>query len=203
MSTTGWSETPFVPMLRNGAEGADSLNFIGMLGYISSSCKGAGRGEELQHKTSCGSTACCCRAPSRASSSWSAEMQHPEHGPTANPPHWEPGAGLSGGPPRTACAGQGRGSPGEGRPRRWRCSNGIRCPPGSVGGGWLLPGTAAWRWGRISPSSPSCISAPALCPEQLHGEVWRSSASLPAADPTPLLLTMASVISKTSAPAVW
>lgn len=28
-------------------------------------------------------------------------MQHPEHSPAANPPHWEPGAGLSGGLPHT------------------------------------------------------------------------------------------------------
>lgn len=98
-------------------------------------------------------------------------MQHPEHGPAANPPHWEPGAGLSGGLPHTepvlgrAGAHLGKeGCKGGGVQTEFDVLRDLREEDG------YCPATAVWHWGRIS---PSCISAPALCPEQLHGEVWR------------------------------
>lgn len=165
-------------MLRNGAEGVDSLNFIGMLGYISSSCKGAGRGEEPQHKTSRGSAACCCRAPSHASSPRGAGMQHPEHGPAAAPPRWERGAGLSGGPPRTepvpgrAGAHLGKeGREGGGVQTEFDVLRDLREEDG------YCPATQRGAGAGSAPRAPrACskdISAPALRPAQLHGEVWR------------------------------
>lgn len=132
----------------------------------------------------------------------------PRAQPRCEPPSlgtW--GWALWGAASHRACAGQGRGSPGEGRLQRWRCSNGIRCPSGSAGGGRLLPGHCSVALGQDQPLlhlSPCPVPRAAPRGSVEETVVQRSPVSLPAADLTPPpLLTMVSVISKMSAPAVW
>lgn len=133
-------------------------------------------------------------------------MQHPEHGPAANPPHWKPEAGLSGGPPRTelvlgrAGAHLGKeGCKGGGVQTEIDVLRDLREEDGYCLA--LQRGAGAGSAPRASQPLPCAQSNSMGSVEETV--VQRSPVSLPATDPTPLLLTMASVISKMSAPAVW